>query len=34
MENGGYPIPVGQPEPLPAEVSALLKDFERGAEAR
>jgi len=34
MENRGHPIRVEQPEPLPTEASALLKDLERGAEAR
>jgi len=34
MENRGRPIPVEQPEPLPTEVSAPLKDLARGAEAR
>jgi hypothetical protein len=33
MENRGYPYPGEQPQPLPTETSALLKDSERGAEA-
>jgi len=34
MENRGYPYPAEQPQLLPTKVSVLLKDLERGAEAR